>query len=131
MDMERAAHQDIRPIRILILNIMPKKLETELQLLRLLSNTPLQVDISLLRMESHVSKNVAQSHMDAFYTTLSAIRDQFYDGMIITGAPVEQLPFEEVDYWQEICEQMGRSPEWLPGICLRADGYECNFYQKD
>ena len=108
MGLERAAHQDIRPLRILILNIMPKKLETELQLLRLLSNTPLQVDISLLRMETHVSRNVAQSHLDAFYTTLSAIRDKFYDGMIITGAPVEQLPFEEVDYWQEICELM----EW-------------------
>ncbi|MBR6107655.1 MAG: homoserine O-succinyltransferase [Oscillospiraceae bacterium] len=108
MDSDRAAHQDIRPLRILVLNIMPKKLETELQLLRLLSNTPLQVDISLLRMESHVSKNTSQSHMDAFYTTLSEIRGQFYDGMIITGAPVEQLEFEQVDYWQEICELM----EW-------------------
>ena len=106
MNKERAAHQDIRPLRILILNIMPKKLETELQLLRLLSNSALQVDISLLRMESHVSKNTAQSHMDAFYTTLPAIRDQFFDGMIITGAPVEQLPFEDVDYWEEICELM-------------------------
>ena len=85
-----------------------QKLETELQLLRLLSNTPIQVDISLLRMESHVSKNTTQQHLDAFYTTLTEIRDQFYDGMIITGAPVEQLPFEQVDYWQEICELM----EW-------------------
>lgn len=108
MSSERAAHQDIRPLRILVLNIMPKKLETELQLLRLLSNTPLQVDVSLLRMESHVSKNTAQSHMDAFYTTLSEIRGQYYDGMIITGAPVEQLKFEDVDYWREICELM----EW-------------------
>lgn len=109
MDNDRAAHQDIRPLRILVLNIMPKKLETELQLLRLLSNTPIQVDISLLRMESHISKNTSQSHMDAFYTTLNEIRGQFYDGMIITGAPVEQLPFEEVDYWQEICELMAWS----------------------
>lgn len=108
MDSDRAAHQDIRPLRILVLNIMPKKLETELQLLRLLSNTPLQVDISLMRMESHISKHTAQSHMDAFYTTLSEISDQFYDGMIITGAPVEQLAFEDVDYWHEICELM----EW-------------------
>ena len=108
MGSDRAAHQDIRPLRILVLNIMPKKLETELQLLRLLSNTPLQVDISLLRMESHVSKNTSQSHMDAFYTTLTEIREKFYDGMIVTGAPVEQRPFEEVDYWQEICELM----EW-------------------
>ena len=109
MDIDRAAHQDIRPLRILVLNIMPKKLETELQLLRLLSNTPIQVDISLLRMESHISKNTSQSHMDAFYTTLNEIRGQFFDGMIITGAPVEQLPFEEVDYWQEICELMAWS----------------------
>lgn len=108
MGSERADHQDIRPLRILILNIMPKKLETELQLLRLLSNTPLQVKVALLRMESHVSKNTAQSHMDAFYTTLTEIRDKYYDGMIITGAPVEQLPFEKVDYWHEICELM----EW-------------------
>ena len=108
MSSERAASQDIRPLRILILNIMPKKLETELQLLRLLSNSALQIDISLLRMESHVSKNTAQSHLDAFYTTHTEIRDKFYDGLIITGAPVEQLPFEEVDYWHEICEIM----EW-------------------
>ena len=108
MSSERAAHQDIRPLRILVLNIMPKKLETELQLLRLLSNTPLQVNISLLRMESHISKHTSQSHMDAFYTTLNEIRSQFYDGMIITGAPVEQLEFEDVDYWEEICELM----EW-------------------
>ncbi len=109
MSRERAAHQDIRPLRILVLNIMPKKLETELQLLRLLSNTAIQVDVSLLRMESHVSKHTAQSHMDAFYTTLTEIRGQFYDGMIITGAPVEQLPFEEVDYWGEICDLMAWS----------------------
>ncbi|HAG13974.1 MAG TPA: homoserine O-succinyltransferase [Ruminococcus sp.] len=108
MSSERAMHQDIRSLRILILNIMPKKLETELQLLRLLSNTPLHVDISLMRMESHVSKNTAQSHMDAFYTTLSEVREQYFDGMIITGAPVEQMPFEKVDYWQEICDLM----EW-------------------
>ena len=108
MDNERAAHQDIRPLRILILNIMPKKIETEIQLLRLLSNSAIQVNISLLRMESHVSKNTAQSHMDAFYTTFSEIQSQFYDGMIITGAPVEQLAFEEVDYWSEICQIM----EW-------------------
>ena len=109
MSRDRAAHQDIRPLRILVLNIMPKKLETELQLLRLLSNTALQVDVSLLRMETHISKNTAQSHLDAFYTTLPAIRSQYFDGMIITGAPVEQLPFEKVDYWGEICELMAWS----------------------
>lgn len=108
MDSDRAAHQDIRPLSILILNIMPKKLVTELQLLRLLSNTALQVKITLLRMESHISKNTAQSHLDAFYATLGEIRGRYFDGMIITGAPVEQLDFEEVDYWSEICELM----EW-------------------
>ena len=106
MDSERAAHQDIRPLEILIVNIMPKKLETELQLLRLLSNTALQVNITLVRMESHVSKNTSQSHLDAFYATLSEIREHSYDGMIVTGAPVEQLPFEQVDYWTELCELM-------------------------
>lgn len=106
MDSERAAHQDIRPLEILIVNIMPKKLETELQLLRLLSNTALQVNITLLRMESHVSKNTSQSHLDAFYATLSDVRGKYFDGMIVTGAPVEQIPFEEVDYWSEICELM-------------------------
>lgn len=108
MGSDRAAHQDIRPLRLLILNIMPKKIETEIQLLRLLSNSAIQVNVSLLCMESHVSKNTSQSHLDAFYTTFTEIRDQFYDGMIITGAPVEQLPFEEVDYWTEISEIM----EW-------------------
>ncbi len=108
MDNERAAHQDIRPLRILILNIMPKKIETEIQLLRLLSNSAIQVDISLLCMQSHVSKNTCQSHLNTFYTTFSEIAEQFYDGMIITGAPVEQLAFEEVDYWREICQIM----EW-------------------
>ncbi len=108
MGSERAAHQDIRPLRLLILNIMPKKIETEIQLLRLLSNSAIQINVSLLCMESHVSKNTNQSHLDAFYTTYSEIRNQYYDGMIITGAPVEQLPFEEVDYWEEICEIM----EW-------------------
>ncbi|MCQ2434340.1 MAG: homoserine O-succinyltransferase [Oscillospiraceae bacterium] len=108
MGSERAAHQDIRPLRLLILNIMPKKIETEIQLLRLLSNSAIQVNVSLLCMESHVSKNTSQSHLDAFYTTFTEIREQFYDGMIITGAPVEQLPFEEVDYWTEISEIM----EW-------------------
>ncbi len=109
MEKSRAQHQDIRPLRILVLNIMPRKLETELQLLRLLSNTALQVDVSLLRMESHISKNTSQSHLDAFYTTLTEIRSKFFDGMIITGAPVEQLSFEQVDYWREICELMAWS----------------------
>ncbi|MBQ6250788.1 homoserine O-succinyltransferase [Ruminococcus sp.] len=108
MSKERAEHQDIRPLKVIILNIMPKKIETESQLMRLLSNTPLQVDVELLQMASHVSKNTSTSHLDAFYKTFDEIADYRYDGMIITGAPVELLDFEQVDYWKEICSIM----EW-------------------
>lgn len=101
---ERAEHQDIRPLRIIILNLMPKKIETENQLLRLLGNTPLQVDIDLLQMATHVSKNTNAEHMFKFYKTFRDIQNEFFDGMIITGAPVEQMPFEEVDYWQELTQ---------------------------
>ena len=104
MDELRAIHQDIRPLEVLILNNMPVKQDTELQLLRALSNTPLQVDVTFLNVKSHVSLNTSASHLNKFYTTLDEIRDKDYDGMIVTGAPVEELPFEEVDYWQEICE---------------------------
>ena len=103
MTRERAERQDIRPLKILILNLMPKKIETESQILRLLSNTPLQVDIELLHVASHVSKNTSQNHLATFYTTFDEVKDKYYDGMIITGAPVEHLPYEEVDYWDEIC----------------------------
>ncbi len=108
IDDERATHQDIRPLEIVILNLMPKKIETETQLLRLLSNTPLQINIELLQMASHDSKTTPQEHMLKFYTTFEKIKDRYFDGLIITGAPVEQLDFEEVDYWDEICEIM----EW-------------------
>lgn len=108
MTHDRAEQQDIRPLKILILNIMPKKIETETQILRLLSNTPLQVDIELMHVASHVSKNTSLSHLETFYTTFGEIRDKHYDGMIITGAPVEHLPYEQVDYWDEICQIM----EW-------------------
>jgi len=104
MTRERAERQDIRPLKILILNLMPKKIETESQILRLLSNTPLQVDIELLHVASHVSKNTSQNHLATFYTTFDEVKDKYYDGMIITGAPVEHLPYEEVDYWDEICD---------------------------
>ena len=104
MDESRAMHQDIRPLEVLILNNMPVKQDTELQILRALSNTPLQVDVTFLNVKSHVSLNTSASHLNKFYTTLDEIRDKDYDGMIVTGAPVEELPFEEVDYWQEICE---------------------------
>jgi homoserine O-succinyltransferase len=108
MSKERAEHQDIRPLKVVILNIMPKKIETESQLLRLLSNTPLQVDVDLLQMVSHVSKNTSVHHLESFYKTFDEIRDDRYDGMIITGAPVELLDYEKVDYWDEICSIM----EW-------------------
>ncbi|AFQ42506.1 homoserine O-acetyltransferase MetA [Desulfosporosinus meridiei] len=101
MGEERAFHQDIRPLKIVILNLMPLKQATEIQLLRLLGNSPLQVDIVLLHIESHVSKNTAQEHLDSFYKSFSEIKAQKFDGMIITGAPVEHLDFEEVTYWEE------------------------------
>ncbi|NLW65220.1 MAG: homoserine O-succinyltransferase [Clostridiales bacterium] len=104
----RALHQDIRPLKLLILNLMPTKIVTETQLLRQLSNTPLQVEIDLLRTISHNAKNVDSSHLDMFYVSYDDICDRFYDGMIITGAPVENLDFDKVDYWPELCEIM----EW-------------------
>lgn len=103
-----AFHQDIRPLKIAILNLMPKKIETETQLLRLLSNTPLQLEIELLQMASHKSKNTPSEHLLKYYKTFYDVKEQKFDGMIITGAPVEQIDFEEVDYWKELCEIM----EW-------------------
>lgn len=108
MDEHRAVHQDIRPIRIGILNLMPLKEDTELQLLRSLSNTPLQVDVIFVHVVSHQSKNTATSHLNRFYETFEEIKHQKFDGFIITGAPVEQMPFEEVDYWEELKKIM----EW-------------------
>ena len=104
----RAVHQDIRPLRLLILNLMPTKIVTETQLLRKLSNTPLQVEIEFLQTLSHTSKNVDPEHLISFYTSFDDVRGKNYDGMIITGAPVENLEFEDVDYWRELCEIM----EW-------------------
>lgn len=108
MDEYRAAHQDIRPISIGLLNLMPLKEDTELQILRSLSNTPLQVDVTFVRMTSHVSKNTSTSHIYKFYESFEDIKMRKLDGFIITGAPVEQMEFEEVDYWQELTEIM----EW-------------------
>ena len=108
MDNERAARQDIRPLRILVLNLMPTKIATETQLARLLGNTPLQVDMELIAVSGRVPKHTAREHMIAFYKTFDDIKDEYYDGFIITGAPVEQMPFEQVDYWQELCRMM----EW-------------------
>ena len=108
MDEERAMSQDIRPLEILILNLMPIKEDTETQLLRALSNTPLQVDCTFLMLSSHISKNTSASHLNKFYVTFEEIRRKRYDGMIITGAPVENLPYEEVSYWGELTKIM----EW-------------------
>ena len=102
MDEDRALRQDIRPLEILILNLMPIKEDTETQLLRALSNTPLQVDCTFLMVATHVSKNTSMSHLNKFYVTFQDIRHKRYDGMIITGAPVENLEFEEVNYWEEL-----------------------------
>ena len=104
----RALHQDIRPLKVVILNLMPTKETTETQIMRKLSNTPLQIDITLLHTASHSAKNVSESHLDSFYRTFDEIRDQHFDGMIITGAPVETLRFTDVDDWDELCEIM----EW-------------------
>lgn len=104
MDESRAITQDIRPLKIVILNLMPKKIETETQLLRLLGNSPIQVDIDLLQTASHTSKNTSSEHLLHFYKTFDEIKDQKYDGMILTGAPVEQMEFADVDYWPELCE---------------------------
>lgn len=106
MDEDRALSQDIRPLQIIILNLMPVKQDTETQLFRALSNTPLQVDITLMHMASHHSKNTSSWHLNKFYVTFDEIRRRTFDGMIITGAPVEMLPFEEVDYWHELAEIM-------------------------
>ena len=106
MSETKAMHQDIRPLRIVIVNLMPTKITTETQLLRLLSNSPLQVEIDFLQMDSHKSKNTSQEHLSTFYKTFEEICDLKYDGMIITGAPVENMDFEEVDYWNELTRIM-------------------------
>ena len=106
MDEDRAMHQNIRPLSICILNLMPVKQDTELQLLRALSNTPLQIAVSFMKMNSHVSLNTPIQHLNQFYKTFDELKNNKYDGLIITGAPVEQIPFEEVDYWKELCEIM-------------------------
>ena len=102
----RAITQDIRPLQILLLNLMPTKIETETQLARVLGNTPIQIELELIAPSGHVSKNTSQAHMLAFYKSFDEVRDRTFDGLVITGAPVENLPFEEVDYWPELCEIM-------------------------
>ena len=131
MDENRAMHQDIRPIYILILNLMPLKEETELQLLRSLSNTPLQVDVSFMAVESHQAKNTSRSHLNKFYQTFSELKDKKFDGMIITGAPVEQMEFEEVDYWEEVTQIMDWSETHVTStifLCWAAQAALYHFY---
>ena len=111
MTQERGTHQDIRPLHIAIVNLMPAKVITETQLVRMLANTPLQVEMQLLHMDTHDAKNTRQDHLNSFYKTYDEIKTQKFDGMIITGAPVETLPFEKVDYWEELSELMSYSKE--------------------
>lgn len=106
MDQDRATTQDIRPLKIAIMNLMPTKIVTETQLLRLIGNTPIQVDVTLLQSDTHDCKNTDQAHLDTFYKTFSDVKHEYFDGLIVTGAPIETLPFEEVDYWDELVEIM-------------------------
>ncbi|MBW8323911.1 MAG: homoserine O-succinyltransferase [Prolixibacteraceae bacterium] len=131
MDESRASHQDIRPLKIIIVNLMPIKITTETDLIRLLSNSPLQVEIDFLRMKGHESKNTSDEHMTAFYKTFDQLKSRNYDGMIFTGAPVEMLPFEEVTYWKELTEIFDWSKQHVTSslfICWAAQAGLYHFY---
>lgn len=128
MDENRAMHQDIRPLQVCILNLMPVKQDTELQLLRALSNTPLQVDVTFLMVTSHVSLNTSANHLNRFYTTFEQIQNKRFDGLIITGAPVEDIPFEEVDYWAEVCTIMDWAQEHVTSTLHICWGAQAGFY---
>jgi len=131
MDESRATHQDIRPLKIIIVNLMPIKITTETDLIRLLSNTPLQIEIDFLKMKDHESKNTPDKHMKAFYKTFDQLKSKNYDGMIFTGAPVEMLPFEEVTYWKELTEIFDWSKKHVTSslfICWAAQAGMNHFY---
>lgn len=130
MTENRAATQDIRPLKIAIVNLMPTKEATEIQLLRLLGNTPLQIDISLVRMEHHESTHVSSQHLEKFYIPSSDLLKNKYDGLIITGAPVEQIPFEEVDYWNELCKIMDWAQENVFSTLYICWGAQAGLYHK-
>lgn len=130
MDENRAAHQDIRPISIAILNLMPLKEATELQLLRSLSNTPLQVDVTFVTVESHESKNTSKSHLNKFYEVFEDVKDRFFDGFIITGAPLENMPFEAVDYWDELKEIMDWSNSHCTSVLHICWGAQAGLYYR-
>lgn len=128
MTENRAITQDIRPLRILLLNLMPKKIETETQFARLLGNTPLQIELTLIRTATHLSQNTDHRHLFAFYKTFDDVCDEKYDGMIITGAPVEMLEFEEVDYWQELCRIMEWSKTHVHSVMHICWGAQAGLY---
>ncbi len=128
MEEERAVTQDIRPLNILILNLMPEKEKTEGQLLRLLGNSPLQLNISFLRTVTHESKNVSKSHLEQFYISFDDIKHRRFDGLIITGAPIEHLPFEQVNYWQELTEIMEWSKEHVTSVMHICWGAQAALY---
>ncbi|MFO7669533.1 MAG: homoserine O-succinyltransferase [Bacteroidales bacterium] len=128
MEEQRAREQDIRPLRIALLNLMPVKEVTETDLLRALSNTPLQVELDLIHMEQHESKNTPREHMEVFYKTFDMIKHQRYDGLIITGAPVELLEFEQVDYWDKLCEVMEWSKTFVSSTMHICWGAQAGLY---
>lgn len=130
MDADRAMSQDIRPLEVVILNLMPLKEDTELQLLRSLANTPLQVNISFIRTGSYESKNVAQKHLERFYTTFEDIQHRRFDGMIITGAPVEKMEFEEVEYWEELTSIMDWSEKNVTSTLHICWGAQAGLYYR-
>ncbi len=130
MDEDRASHQDIRPIDIAILNLMPLKEDTELQLLRSLSNTPLQVNVTFLTVSTHESKNTSKSHINTFYEKVEDVMDRYFDGLIITGAPVEQMAFEEVDYWQELTKVMDWSKDNVTSTIHLCWGAQAGLYYR-
>jgi len=128
MTEKRAITQDIRPLHILLLNLMPKKIETETQLSRLLGNSPLQVELELIRTSTHQSANTSEEHMLSFYKTFADVKHRRFDGMIITGAPVEQMPFEQVDYWEELCEIMEWSRSHVHSVMHICWGAQAGLY---
>ncbi len=128
IDNERAIHQDIRPLKLIILNLMPDKIATETQLLRLISQSPLQIDVDFLQIAGHQHKNTSMAHLQKYYLTFPQIADTCYDGMIITGAPVETLPFEEVDYWDELKQIMDWSQKQVTSVVHICWGAQAGLY---
>ena len=128
MEQARATTQDIRPLKIVIVNLMPTKIATETQLARVLANSPLQVEMTLVQMDSHESTHISQEHMDTFYKTLDEIKHEYFDGMILTGAPVEQMEFEEVDYWEELVEIMDWSKKNVTSTLHLCWGAQAGLY---